>query len=168
MAEHSVAYYKKELLNKEQELEKSFNEDKESHLNNQEELSNASNHPGDEGTDLFDRQKDAALEHHSAEKLEEVKAALKAIEDGDYGLCRECGKTIPDERLEIKPETLYCVEHADSQARVQKRPVEEDVIAPLSQKEESYKETLRQDTWDQASEHGTSDSPSDHSGKSGK
>ena len=35
--------------------------------------------------------------------LDAIDAALKRIEDGTYGICTNCGKPIPEERLEAVP-----------------------------------------------------------------
>lgn len=47
-------------------------------------------------------------------QLNEVKHALKKIEDGNYGLCEEDGKPIPATRLEANPSARTCIEHAKS------------------------------------------------------
>jgi RNA polymerase-binding transcription factor DksA len=39
--------------------------------------------------------------------------ALQRIERGKYGRCVVCGKEIPAARLELVPETPYCVEDAE-------------------------------------------------------
>src|ERR1700692_3847055 len=43
---------------------------------------------------------------------EEVAAALERIDQGTFGCCEECGKTIPVGRLEVLPYTRSCVECA--------------------------------------------------------
>lgn len=42
--------------------------------------------------------------------LKEVDAALAKIERGTYGVCSKCGGTIPEARLEFRPESIYCVD----------------------------------------------------------
>ncbi|WP_158282185.1 TraR/DksA C4-type zinc finger protein [Salipaludibacillus keqinensis] len=125
------------------------------------ELSHATNHPGDHGTELFERQRDLAIDQNTANKLEEVNDALTLIDEGKYGICQECGNEIPFERLELIPMTAYCVDHAQENSRSQKRPVEESVTSPLDPNNTSYKEELRQDSWEKIDDHGTSDSPAD-------
>ncbi len=44
-----------------------------------------------------------------ASQLEEVSAALKRIDDDQYGLCIECGQAIEPARLEFRPQSLRCV-----------------------------------------------------------
>ncbi|MEL0106359.1 MAG: TraR/DksA C4-type zinc finger protein [Rhodospirillaceae bacterium] len=43
------------------------------------------------------------------ERLKQIEAALKRIEDGEYGECLECGEAIPLKRLEIDPAVACCV-----------------------------------------------------------
>ncbi|OQX01069.1 hypothetical protein BWK69_00080 [Candidatus Parcubacteria bacterium A4] len=45
-------------------------------------------------------------------KLAEINLALKKIdkgEKGEYGICEKCGKNISPERLEIRPESRFCL-----------------------------------------------------------
>jgi len=39
----------------------------------------------------------------------EAVGALQRIQDGTYGICADCGKTIPAARLQVKPEASRCV-----------------------------------------------------------
>jgi DnaK suppressor protein len=41
-----------------------------------------------------------------------VLAAIERLESGTYGRCEVCGREIDDERLETRPETNRCREHA--------------------------------------------------------
>lgn len=43
------------------------------------------------------------------ERLTDFRNALKRIEKGRYGYCKRCNKEIPEKRLELIPETIYCV-----------------------------------------------------------
>ena len=45
-------------------------------------------------------------------QLNEVKHALKRIEEGKYGVCEVCGEPIPEKRLEAFPAARACLEHA--------------------------------------------------------
>ena len=45
-------------------------------------------------------------------EIERIEAALKRIEDGDYGYCLSCGEEIPAKRLELDPATPVCVDCA--------------------------------------------------------
>ncbi|WP_161524760.1 TraR/DksA C4-type zinc finger protein [Alteribacter lacisalsi] len=128
------------------------------------EISNYDNHPGDQATELFEREKDAAINNHARHQLNEVKDALQAIEEGEYGKCEVCGDSIPFERLEIVPETTKCVEHAQEASRDRSRPVEEEIQRASLEDDSESKERVafdRKDAWESVSDHGTSQSPSD-------
>jgi DnaK suppressor protein len=40
--------------------------------------------------------------------LQDVRAALQRIEDGTFGMCMDCGRSIEPARLEAVPWTPYC------------------------------------------------------------
>ncbi len=42
------------------------------------------------------------------QELEAIEAALQRLENGNYGLCENCGLPIEPRRLEIMPETPLC------------------------------------------------------------
>ncbi|MDZ7840622.1 MAG: TraR/DksA family transcriptional regulator [Gammaproteobacteria bacterium] len=50
----------------------------------------------------------AALERNRAH-INRLRTALKRIDSDDFGWCRECGREIPEGRLEIDPAADYCV-----------------------------------------------------------
>lgn len=73
------------------------------------------NHPADMATDYTTQITEMAIEDFREEEVEEIKAALQAIEDGTYGRCQVCGEEIPYERLEALPTALTCIDHADTE-----------------------------------------------------
>lgn len=44
------------------------------------------------------------------ELLEDVDAALVKVEDGSYGICEFCGKSIPEARMEFRPTSRFHVD----------------------------------------------------------
>ncbi|MBB6448519.1 YteA family regulatory protein [Geomicrobium halophilum] len=159
----------KDQINKLQDRLLEMKKEHESHLPGEEnrtdeetgELSNADNHPGDQGTELHEREKDVALENQSREQLQQVNQALEAIDEGTYGRCEICGEKIPYERLEAVPETSRCVHHADQTSNAY-RPVEEDYMGASEAANDVESVVFDdEDTWDTVSEHGTSQTPSD-------
>ena len=48
------------------------------------------------------------------QKLVQIAAALKRIEEGEFGWCAECGEEIAVARLEFDPTVLFCIECAAS------------------------------------------------------
>lgn len=72
----------------------------------------------DSGTASLERQADEVeeyttrlpLERNLEIKLASVNKALEKIKKGTYGICDNCGKAIPAERLEIFPQANLCVD----------------------------------------------------------
>ncbi|HLZ48799.1 MAG TPA: TraR/DksA C4-type zinc finger protein [Candidatus Limnocylindria bacterium] len=79
------------------------------------EIAVADQHPADAATDTEMRELDVTTEVLFAARLREVEDALVRLDAGTYGTCVACGKQIPAERLELVPETPYCVEDAAKQ-----------------------------------------------------
>jgi RNA polymerase-binding transcription factor DksA len=77
----------------------------------------AGNHPADEATDVFDRERYRAVENEVGDELRLVEQALQRIEDGTYGICAVSGKPIPVERLEARPMAATLVEYQDEYDR---------------------------------------------------
>ena len=50
--------------------------------------------------------------------LQRIEAALRRIEFGTFGVCRECGHEIKPKRLEAMPWTEYCVRCQEKLERV--------------------------------------------------
>jgi DnaK suppressor protein len=44
-----------------------------------------------------------------------IQEALRRLEEGDYGVCEECGEEIGIERLKARPVTTLCIECKSSQ-----------------------------------------------------
>ncbi len=42
-------------------------------------------------------------------RLSQCGAALRAVADGDYGLCRKCQEPVGIRRLRVKPEAPFCL-----------------------------------------------------------
>ena len=76
-------------------------------------LSSMPIHMADVGTDAFEQEFTLSLMEHDGTALEQIEAALVRIEDGLYGVCVECESKIPKTRLQVLPQTPYCVKCAD-------------------------------------------------------
>jgi DnaK suppressor protein len=50
-----------------------------------------------------------ALETENNMALLRINAALSRLENGTYGICRQCGATIDHERLLAMPEAILCI-----------------------------------------------------------
>lgn len=133
------------------------------------ELSAYDNHPGDMGTELFERQKDRALSVHEQDQLEKVEKALEAMEKGTYGKCLECGQDIQYERLEAIPYATTCVEHTSERTVPEDRPAEEDYLKPANDNSFAGRHNeggIRdyEDSFQDVGVYGTSETPSDFEG----
>ena len=74
------------------------------------EISHVDQHPGDTAGDFVDADNQSALLENSADQRSQVVAALARLDAGTYGTCVDCGRTIPDARLEVRPEAARCIE----------------------------------------------------------
>jgi RNA polymerase-binding transcription factor DksA len=59
----------------------------------------------------------AALDASVRKALDEVADALARLDAGEYGICTACGQPIAAERLEVVPETRWCVACQGEQER---------------------------------------------------
>lgn len=48
----------------------------------------------------------------TSDEREELLLALQRLNDGNYGICVECARRIPDGRLVVMPATRWCVQCA--------------------------------------------------------
>ncbi|WP_131684012.1 TraR/DksA C4-type zinc finger protein [Pseudarthrobacter sp. YALA5] len=69
-------------------------------------------HDPEGATIAFELSQAAALLDQSTSGLAEVEAALQRIVDGKYGICAVCGQPIAEGRLEARPWTMFCINHA--------------------------------------------------------
>jgi len=59
-----------------------------------------------------ERENDDVLEEIAREtqlSIQQLKAALRRLEDDSYGSCAKCGEEISEGRLDAIPETTFCV-----------------------------------------------------------
>ncbi|KIL45556.1 TraR/DksA C4-type zinc finger protein, partial [Jeotgalibacillus campisalis] len=168
LSNEQINKFKQKLL----ELKEELTEDPNDKVDADEystELSQYDNHPADNATDLLDKELDLALNEHSEDELEKVEAALQAIEEGTYGVCKVTGKDIPVERLEAMPTALTVVEAADKvdENDPQSRPSEETVLSPSTDhplRSEDGEVRDYQNSFSEAASYGTSETPSDMAG----
>lgn len=133
------------------------------------ELSAYDNHPADLGTELFARSLDLGLRDNQRTLLAKIDDALKAIDDGAYGVCSICGKPIGDERLDVIPYTTLCVDcKSAEEARTfdsDSRPIEEWAMgAPWGDAMTDGRDNLAydgEDAWQDVAKYGTANSPQD-------
>lgn len=71
-------------------------------------ISGYSLHMADVATDNYEREFNFRLVSGERELLLEIDAALKRIEDKEYGSCAKCSKAIGRTRLKVIPYAKYC------------------------------------------------------------
>lgn len=69
-------------------------------------------HSRDSTEQAVERENDEVLQGIEQEVLTsiaDIHAALGRIDAGSYGSCSRCGKSINPDRLDVLPETVYCL-----------------------------------------------------------
>lgn len=131
------------------------------------ELSMYDNHPADMGTELYEREKDLALHTHAESELEKVKRALRAIQEGTYGICEQCGMDIQFDRLDAIPYTTLCIEDAQKSLPEEHQVTKDDLLMAepnsfAKRREGAAKDY--EDSFEEIAKSGTSETPSDFIG----
>ena len=72
---------------------------------------------GEKSVSDFQSDMDIALVIQEVNELRSINAALRRIENGDYGYCVDCGNEIARNRLEINPAAERCI---DCQAKYER------------------------------------------------
>jgi len=100
------------------------------------ELSSYDNHPGDMGTETYEAEVNQSFRTNDKYMLSEIDVALQKIDDGSYGECEACHKSIEEDRLEILPHARFCIlcennyeQKINDEEEV--RPIEEQVMPNL-------------------------------------
>lgn len=165
-----LSSFRSQLMTRKKELEVQIEDHfdlKRSHKDAVSELSSYDNHPGDMGSELYEREKDLALNEHEKFELHDIEVALEAMKVGMYGICAKCEEEIPVERLEALPTARYCIDHTPDKFVSRNRPIEEQVLTPpfgrfdLDRKNENVSYDA-EDSWQDVARFGSSDSPSDN------
>ena len=73
---------------------------------------------GDGTTEAIRRLTDIGVGASFEERLDRVERALEKFDEGTYGTCDACGKSIPAPRLQAMPDSVLCVTCAGAQRRV--------------------------------------------------
>ena len=74
-------------------------------------------HMADQGTDAMEREKAFLFLSREEKYFQQIERSLTAIDLGEYGICRVCGKEIDVERLKAVPTTRICVPCKQAESR---------------------------------------------------
>ena len=127
------------------------------------ELSLYDNHPADIGEATWERSKALSLQQFFEARLRQIDQALAALEEGTYGLCRECGRKIEQDRLKVIPYTTTCLVCKEKQeTKLDKRPLEEEIIGGMQGLDPKENNAFDgEDAWQAVARYGSSDSLAD-------
>ena len=74
------------------------------------ELADYDQHPGDQGTETLEQEMDESKRTILQDERAQVELALQRLEEGKYGYSIDSGEEIPAERLEAMPEAVRTVD----------------------------------------------------------
>ena len=74
------------------------------------ELADYDQHPADQGTETHDQELDATRDIMLADEARSIEVAQQRLAEGTYGTCVDCGKDIPEARLDALPEAIRCID----------------------------------------------------------
>jgi RNA polymerase-binding transcription factor DksA len=74
------------------------------------ELSGLDQHPADTADITLQREDDYAAKLVLEHEREQIRKALQRRQAGTYGICANCGRLIPKDRLNARPEAIYCID----------------------------------------------------------
>jgi DnaK suppressor protein len=66
-------------------------------------------HMADTGSDNSHHEMELKLMTEDGNIIQLIEEALERIMNGEFGKCLDCGKDIPEARLEARPYAVYCV-----------------------------------------------------------
>ncbi len=66
--------------------------------------------PADAGSASYERETAQSLSNHARGLLLQIDDALARMDEGTYGTCERCGKSIELERLEALPSATLCLD----------------------------------------------------------
>ncbi len=68
-----------------------------------------SNSEDDNAGEVTEYANELSIEARVSSELKDTEEALKAIERGNYGICKYCKKEIEEKRLEARPASSSCI-----------------------------------------------------------
>jgi DnaK suppressor protein len=74
------------------------------------ELADVDQHPADRAGELYDEELEETERAVLEEEERRIAEARRALAQGNYGNCRDCGREIPAARLEAMPEAVRCLD----------------------------------------------------------
>ena len=107
-----VAAYRKSLLRKREEI---FSEREAKGLSTTMDNNTRQGDMADQASGTNEVHIQLKLKQTDAKILQAIEAALQRIEDGTFGLCRDCGEEVAAARLNAIPWTRVCIDCKEKQ-----------------------------------------------------
>ena len=105
MDKNELEDLRQDLIERREDLQRRINEENEKIDENKSENLD----PGTLAQDYNFRQRISSIVDRYELEIIEINNALRRIEEGSYGICENCGETIPIERLRAMPQAKLCV-----------------------------------------------------------
>jgi DnaK suppressor protein len=77
--------------------------------------------PSDRATMESNRNSVLRIRDRERKLIFKIQEALQRLDDGEFGICEECGEAIGIERLKARPVTTFCIECKSSQEVQEKK-----------------------------------------------
>jgi DnaK suppressor protein len=77
--------------------------------------------PSDRATMESNRNSMLRMRDRERKLIFKIQEALQRIEEGEYGICEECGEEIGIERLKARPVTTLCIECKSNQETAERK-----------------------------------------------
>ena len=77
--------------------------------------------PSDRATMESNRNSVLRIRDRERKLIFKIQEALQRLDDGEFGICEECGAAIGIERLKVRPVTTFCIECKSSQEVQEKK-----------------------------------------------
>lgn len=78
--------------------------------------------PNDRATQESDRSFELRIRDRERKLINKIKDALDRIENGEFGICEECGDEISEARLKVRPVTTLCINCKMEEEQKERRP----------------------------------------------
>jgi DnaK suppressor protein len=65
--------------------------------------------PTDRATQESDRNFELRIRDRERKLINKIKDAIERIDNGEFGICEECGDEISEARLKVRPVTTLCI-----------------------------------------------------------
>jgi len=116
MEEKGLEFFKNLLIQWMEELLDHADQTVEGLLDSQENLAD----PLDRATVESDRIRTLRIRDKEGMLIKKIRQSLEDIENGEYGICGDCGEDISIERLKARPVTSFCISCKTKRESVEK------------------------------------------------